>query len=488
MQSRRHFLKNASCLAAGSALGASFVSGCTSKTPPNILWIIAEDICPDMACYGNQHVKTPNIDQLAAEGILYTNCFTTNPVCSPSRSAFMTSMYQTTIGAHQHRSHRSDEIPAQPDYRLPEPVQVITEYFRAAGYHTSNVKGFYGGFNVGGKTDWNFSYDNPFDGQDWNERAPGQPFYAQINMSLTHRVFKRDPENPIDPETVELPPYYVDHPVARRDWADYLESIQVLDRQVGDIIRRVKDEGLLENTIIIFFGDNGRPHFRGKQWLYEPGIHVPLIMRFPSGKNAGEVRADLISAIDISATSLWLAGITPPAHIQGRVFLGRNAQKRDYIFAARDRCDETVDRIRCVRTKQFKYIRNFYPNRPYSQLNRYKETQYPVLRLMRRLAQTGQLNDAQARFFAPTRPAEELYDLTNDPHEINNLAKNPQYTQKLDELRTVLDNWIQQTGDMGENKQDPAIAEFYEQKMKRNYNEKLQQLYLEEDMDVEFIK
>ena len=170
MQSRRHFLKNASCLAAGSALGASFVSGCTSKTPPNILWIIAEDICPDMACYGNQHVKTPNIDQLAAEGILYTNCFTTNPVCSPSRSAFMTSMYQTTIGAHQHRSHRSDEIPAQPDYRLPEPVQVITEYFRAAGYHTSNVKGFYGGFNVGGKTDWNFSYDNPFDGQDWNER------------------------------------------------------------------------------------------------------------------------------------------------------------------------------------------------------------------------------------------------------------------------------------------------------------------------------
>jgi N-sulfoglucosamine sulfohydrolase len=499
MFSRRQFLKNASYTAA--VLGTTVLK-CAKKRLPNILWIIAEDICPDMACYGNKLVVTPHIDQLAAEGILYTNCFTTSPVCSPSRSAFMTGMYQTSIGAHNHRSHRADEIPAQPPYRLPEPVKLLTDYFREAGYHTSNVVGRYGGFAVGGKTDWNFTAEspeenpaenpeenpaeNPFDGQDWSERRPGQPFYAQINMSLTHRVFKRDPNNPIDPEAVELPPYYVDHPLAKRDWADYLESIQVLDRQVGDVLKRLQDEALLDETIIFFFGDNGRPHFRGKQWLYDPGIHVPLIIRFPSQRYAGEIRENLISAIDISATSLWLAGITPPLHMQGRIFLGRRAQKRDYIIAARDRCDETVDRIRCVRTKKYKYIRNYYPERPYAQLNRYKESQYPVLRLMRRLAAKGELNPFQARFFAPTRPTEELYDLESDPFEIYNLAEKAEYQEPRRTLSALLANWIRETGDMGEEKEDPAIIEFYRQKMKANYDEQLEQIYREEGMDVTF--
>ncbi len=485
---RRRFLKQTAIAATGTALGTTFFANCGRKQPPNVLWIIAEDICPDMACYGNSLVKTPNIDRLAAEGIRYTNCFTTNPVCSPSRSAFMTGMYQTSIGAHNHRSHRPDEIPQQPPHLLPEPVKLLTEYFRAAGYYTANVGGTYGGLKAGGKTDWNFSYDNPFDGNDWGGRAPEQPFYAQINMSLTHRVFKRDPQNPIDPETVTLPPYYVDQPLARRDWADYLESIQVLDRQVGDVMDRLKQEELLDNTIVIFFGDNGRPHFRGKQWLYDPGIHVPLIVRFPNGKHAGQVRDDMISAIDIGPTSLALAGIHPPAHMQGRPFLGKRSQPREFIIAARDRCDETVDHIRCVRTKNLKYIRNYYPNRPYAQLNRYKETEYPVLRLMRRLAAAGELNEAQARFFAPTRPQEELYDLTADPYEIHNVAADPNYAERLVDLRTILDNWIQETGDKGEEPEDPAIAEFYRQKMIDIYNERLEALYRKEGMDVSFIE
>ncbi|MBN1483074.1 sulfatase [candidate division KSB1 bacterium] len=486
MQTRRSFLRQASCSAV--VLGGAILSSCFKKPRPNILWIIAEDICPDMQCYGNSLVQTPHIDRLAAEGILYTNCFTTNPVCSPSRSALMTGLYQTSIGAHHHRSHRQDENPAQPAYRLAEPIKLITEYFRQAGYHTSNVRGFFGGYTVGGKTDWNFAWDNPFDGQDWNERAPEQPFYAQINMSLTHRVFKRDPDNPIDPAVVEMPPYYVDHPLARRDWADYLESIQVLDRQVGDVLKRLEDEGLLDQTIIFFFGDNGRPHFRGKQWLYDPGIHVPLIIRFPSAKGAGQVRDDLISAIDISATSLSLAGIKPPNYMHGQVFLGKRAKKRDYIIAARDRCDETMDRIRCVRSKRYKYIRNYYPERPYAQLNRYKETQYPVLRLMRRLAAAGELNEAQARFFASMRPEEEFYDLQVDPFEIHNLAGTADVQGELKKLRAILEKWIQQTGDQGEEKEDPAIATYYEQKSKANYNERLAQLYREEGMDVDFIK
>lgn len=486
MLTRRLFLKQASC--AVFALGGSVLCSCAKKPRPNILWIIAEDICPDMRCYGNTLVKTPHIDRLAAEGILYTHCFTTNPVCSPSRSALMTGMYQTSIGAFHHRSHRPEESPAQAEYRLPDPVKLLTEYFRAAGYHTSNVRGFFGGSTIGGKTDWNFTYDNPFDGQDWNERAPGQPFYAQINMSLTHRVFKRDPDNPIDPAAVELPPYYVDHPLARRDWADYLESIQVLDKQVGDILKRLEDEALLDQTIIFFFGDNGRPFFRGKQWLYDPGIHVPLIIRFPSAKGAGRVRDDLISAIDISATSLSLAGIKPPEYMHGRVFLGKRAKKRDYIVAARDRCDETVDRIRCVRSKRYKYIRNYYPERPYAQLNRYKETLYPVLRLMRRLATFGELNEAQARFFAPSRPEEELYDLQADPFEIHNLIGTTEVQREQDELRAILEKWIRQTGDQGEEKEDPAIAQFYEQRSVTNYHERLEQLYREEGMDVDFIK
>ena len=418
---------------------------------PNILWILGEDMGPELGCYGYPLVTTPNLDRLAREGMLCTAAFTTAPVCSASRSALITGMYQTTIGAHNHRSHRDD------GYKLPPPVVTITSLFRRAGYFSANVKTPARGLRVYGKTDFNFVAGKVFDGTDWNQRKPGQPFYAQINFVEPHRA--RPPhvwsrarvlKHHIDPSKVTLPPYYPDDPIVRRDWAGYLDNINLLDQKVGKVLKRLDDEGLADQTVVIFVGDNGRCHVRGKQFLYEGGIHVPLIIRWPGHIKPGTVNRELISGIDLSATSLKLAGITPPKWMQGRVFLGPSRDKpRQYIFAARDRCDETVDRIRCVRSSRYKYLRNFFPNRPYTQPNAYKEHSYPALAVMQRLYKQGKLTPAQAAFMKPTRPKEELYDLQTDPYEIHNLATDPRQQQVLQQYRGLLNRWIKTTGDLG---------------------------------------
>jgi uncharacterized sulfatase len=449
---RRQFLKKFA-LGAGGILATNKltdIAHAAEKERPNILWLIAEDLSPDLGCYGEQLVRTPNIDNLAREGARYTNTCVTGPVCSATRSAFMTAMHQTSIDCHNHRSHRYD------GYRLPEPVKVITEYFRRAGYFTSNCAGL--NFDKAGKTDFNFTADAPFNGTDWRQRKVGQPFYSQVNFSPTHRPFKRDPDNPIDWRKVNLPPYYPDHPLTRRDWADYLEYIQVLDKQVGQALKRLEEDGLTDNTIIFFFGDHGRPHVRDKQFLYEGGICVPLIIRWPGNIKPGTVADDLVSAIDFGPTCMALAGIDVPAYMQGQVFIGPDAKKRQYLFSARDRCDGTVDRIRCVRTKQFKYIRNFYPNRPYKQFNLYKKHEYPVWSLLDVLFIEGKLTPQQQLFMACVRPEEELYDLHSDPYEVNNLAEQAQHQETLKDLRAVLDKWIKDTGDLGGIAEDPAIG------------------------------
>lgn len=442
--SRRRFMQGA-----GTAASLALPRRGTGASRPNILWIIAEDFSPDLGCYGNRLVHTPNIDRLAAEGVRFTHAFVTGPVCSASRSAIVTGMYQTTVGSHNHRSHRDD------NFRLPPGVHPFTHYFREAGYHTSNVTTAAPGVRGTGKTDFNFQVDNVFDGTDWTQRRSGQPFYSQVNFSETHRAFHRFPARPVDPARVEIPPYYPDHPAIREDWAMYLDTAQHLDVKAGKVLQRLKDEGLADDTIVFFFGDHGRPMPRGKQFLYEGGIHIPLIVRIPEkfrieGLHAGGVNDDLVSAIDITATSLKLAGIDPPAHMEGQVFLGAGAKKRDYIIAARDRCDETVDRIRCVRNRRFKYIRNFFPNRPYTQQNVYKDVSYPPLRVMRQLQEEGKLTGPPALFMASKRPPEELYDLEADPHEIRNLAEKAEHKKTLGEMRAILDGWIRQTGDKGQ--------------------------------------
>lgn len=459
---RREFLS-----AAGLSLGAGLWASCAGAEPenrPNILWLISEDTSPDLGCYGHPLVQTPNLDRLAAEGTRYNAAFAAAPVCSAARSAMMTGMYQTTIGAQNHRSHRVD------GYTLPAPVELITKYFRDAGYFASNGHGV--NWDKPGKTDFNFKLPSaPFDGTDWRQRKAGQPFIAQYNFSMTHRAFERDPERPIDPAKVDLPPYYPDTPLLRRDWADYLESAQVLDRQVGVLLQRLEDDGLAENTVVVYHGDHGRPHVRGKQWLYEGGIRVPLIVRQPGGANAGTVSENMVSLIDLAPTMMAWAGIAPPAHLEGRDI--GNGSPRNHVICARDRCDETVDRIRCVRTKQFKYIRNFYPERPYMQFNAYKKKEYPAVSVLELWQKEGKLTEAQRPFMAATRPEEELYDLAADPHELNNLAKTQDHASTLSELRGMLENWIKETGDRGAVPEPVEITDYWLTESRQRFDKEM---------------
>ena len=464
--SRRAFLGGA----AGSLLWACG-GGPQSETPQrwNIVWIIADDLSPDLGCYGYSPVHSPNIDKLASEGRRYTNAYVTAPVCSPSRSAFITGMYQTSIGAHNHRSHRDD------DYRLPEPVRPITDYFREAGYYTVNEKSGLGGR---AKTDYNFNFApgyKVFDGTDWKERAEGQPFYAQVNIFEPHRgrppeIWSFTDELPaqerIDPAAVKLPSYYPDDPVVRKDWAGYLDAIELLDNKVGETLKAIDEQGLRDNTVVAFYRDHGRAMPRDKQFLYDGGIRIPLIIRWPGELEPGSVSDELVQTIDLSASSLNIAGIERPEHMEGRIFLGDGQDPaRDYIVAARDRCDETVDRIRCVRNKRYKYIRNFMPERPYMQLNRYKETSYPSWRQLKRLHAAGKLTPEQGLFLSERRPEEELYDTVADPDEVHNLASSEEHREALERMRNELNEWIESTGDMGAIPEDPSIQPKFEQQM-----------------------
>ena len=515
---RRDFLKTIGCgtaaLLAGCATDPKEAARKAARARmkeaqgrPNILWLISEDTSPDLACYGHPLVKTPNLDKLASEGARYANAFVTGPVCSASRSAIMTGMYQTSIDAHNHRSHRDD------GHLLPPPAMLITEYFRRAGYFRCNCAGL--NYKQEGKTDWNFMYmTRPFDGTDWSQRQPNQPFFAQMNFSFTHREFKRDKRNPIDPDKVELPPYYPDHPIARRDWADYLESVQLLDTQIGSALRWLEKEGMAENTIVLYFGDHGRPHVRGKQWLYDEGIRIPVIMRWPGHIQPGTVVEDFISAIDFAPTCLQATGAGVSPHLQGHSFLGprkktqddtvaaeassplqgrssldAGKKTQDYVFAARDRCDGTVDRIRCVRSKRYKYIRNYYPDRPYTQFNAYKKLQYPMLTLTQVLHKQGKLTPEQAQFLAPTRPEEELYDLQSDPHELHNLAQERKLRNVLREHSRKLDEWIKATEDRGEKPEDPKVVAYWQENMMESYRQQMTQRGLSPDVsDEEYLK
>ena len=430
---------------------------------PNILWLVAEDFGPELACYGTKQVATPNLDRLAARGVRYTRAYSTAPVCSASRSAFMTGMYQTTIGAHNHRSHRDD------GFKLPPGVRVIPDRMRDAGYATANVRQFPTavGFAGTGKTDWNFTREGKaFEFDRWDDVKARRPFFAQVNFQETHRDFHAP--RMADPAQVEIPPYYPDHPVTRRDWADYLDAASELDRKVGKILQQLEADGLADSTVVVFIGDHGQAHVRGKQFCYEEGLHIPLIVAWPAGipKPAdlpppGTVDDRLIEAIDLAPTFLALAGAPKPAGMQGRVLFGPGAEPpREYAFGARDRCDETVFRLRTVRDAHFRYIRNFTPDRPFLQANAYKEKGYPVWNLLKDLDAQGKLTPTQQALTAPTMPPEELYDLEADPHEIRNLATSPDpaHEATLERLRGVLNNWIEATGDQGRTPEPPEVV------------------------------
>ena len=407
---------------------------------PNIIWIMAEDISTELACYEHPAVKTPNLDRLAKEGARYTQAFCTAPSCTPSRNAMITGVYQTQTDTQDQR--RREVI-------LPDGIKPITHLLQNAGYYT--VKGC----GYSGKTDINFVAKSLFDGNDWHRRKENQPFFAQITLFITHRQpktgwepIRKQSKHPVDPEKVQLPPYFPDHPVCRKDWAMYLDSIEKMDDQVGEILERLEKEGIADNTVVIFIGDNGRCHLRGKCWLYDPGIHVPLIIRWPGKIKPGTVVDDMISTIDISATILDLAGANLPSYLDGHPILGPRAGKRDHIFAARDLIDEVMDHIRCVRTKRFKYIRNYTPENGYKEC-KYVQNHRPMLAVIKKLGKEGKLTAAQKLILAETKPKEELYDLENDPHELNNLASSAAHKKIRKELSTLLDKWIDNTQDKG---------------------------------------
>lgn len=458
------------CLA---AIGVSIGAGAPER--PNILWIISEDIGPDLGCYGDFDASTPNLDRFAAEGRLYRKAYSTAPVCSASRSAFCTGMYQTSFGANHHRSHRDD------GFTLPEGVRLITDRLREAGYFTANASLLPPelGFTAANKSDWNFTLPagkKPFDTARWTELKKHQPFYAQVNLHETHRPYKRSNENPTDPAKVKLPPYLADHPIAREDWALYHDAIHDMDAKAGAVLNLLERDGLKENTIVVFMGDHGRECFRGKYFSYEQGCHTSLIVRWPGKVPAGEKSDDLISLIDLAATTLSLAGVKLPAGFHGQPFLGPEARRRDLVFTARDRIDDTLDRVRTVRDAQFKYIRNFQPERPYIQPMAYAEMTNPNFNLMKQLLAEGKLNADQAKFMAASRPAEELYDLKNDPWEFHNLAGQPEHAAALKRLRESLDAWIKDTHDQGETPEDPAalqrILDDHRQKMEEQASKK----------------
>lgn len=429
---------------------------------PNIVWIVVDDMSANFSCYGEKRIQTPHVDRLAKEGTRFSRAFVTAPVCSPCRSALITGCYQTTIGAHHHRSGRGELKITLPGEVVPVPV-----LFRKAGYYTC-IGGFQATGDKLGKTDYNFEWTRTmYDGNDWAGRKPGQPFFMQVqlhggkyrgqgpNANWQNRVKKELGSN-TKPEDVKLPPYYPRDPVILQDWADYLDCCRYTDKEVGDVIARLAKEKLLDDTVVFFMTDHGISHARGKQFLYDEGTHVPFVVRGP-GIARGTTRDDLIEHIDVTATSLALAGIEIPKWMQGRNLFAKDDAKRDAVFAARDRCDETMEHIRSVRTERFKYIRNYMNQRPHLQPCRYKDEK-AVVQKLRELNAAKKLDDLTEKLlFAETRPAEELYDLAADPHEVTNLAADPKHKATLEAMRKKLADWEQGTGDRGRKPEPMAM-------------------------------
>jgi len=481
-----------------SILLALFLSSLIIRAPslaaerPNILWFVVDDMSPSFSCYGETLIQTPAVDKLAAEGTKFTRAYVTAPVCSTCRSALITGMYQTTIGAHHHRSGRGEmKINLPPDVS-PVPVQ-----FQKAGYYTCIGSGLpdldhrgmafgagkgkkKGGGSRLGKTDYNFEWDaRMYDSHDWTGRGE-KPFFMQVQLhggklregdEKARAAFKQrviaELGSATDPQKVTLPPYYPRDPVLLEDWALYLDSARMTDLHVGRVIARLEKEGHLENTLIIFMTDHGISHARGKQFLYDEGSRIPFVVRGP-GIAKGAVRDDLVMQIDMAAISLAAAGIPIPKTMQGRDILAKDHQPRQAIFAARDRCDETVEHLRSTRTDRFLYIRNFLPQRPHLQPNAYKDGKAIVQRL-RTLHSEGKLPSvSEDLLFSPTRQAEELYDYHADPFQLTNLAANPDFKTELENHRTQMDRWIKESGDKGPESEAMYDSDMVEYTKKKN--------------------
>lgn len=419
------------------------ISAQTVDDRPNILWIVSEDNSPLIGAYGDSFATTPNLDRFAAESVRYTHAFATAPVCAPSRSTLITGLYPSSLGTEHMRS----------TYPLPEFVKFFPRYLREAGYYTTN----------NAKKDYN-TVDQP---EAWDEssskatyknRKPDQPFFAVFNIGISH---ESQVHNPIanedlkhDPEKVPIPPYHPRTPEVQHDWAQYYDRIQQMDEQVGALLRQLDEAGLRENTIVFYYSDHGGVLGRSKRFMYESGLHIPLIIRFPekyrhlAPGDPGSTTDRIVTFVDFAPTILSLAGIAPPEYMQGTAFLGaKQGKPREYAFAFRGRMDERFDMVRSVRGRKFRYIRNYMPHKIYGQYLNYL-WKAPHMASWENAWRKGQLNQVQSAFWNP-KPAEELYDVETDPHNIHNLATEPQYQRVLLRLRQANRKWVLEQRDVG---------------------------------------
>ena len=433
---------------------------------PNIVWIISEDMGPDLGCWGT-NVHTPNIDRLASEGVRFTQVFGTASVCMPNRTAMITGVTQTTLGAVTMRPPRQFKRP------LPEQVAPLPVLMRELGYLTGNIRDR--SLGCGGKDDWNFRYE----GKAWDTRQladlkPRQPFYAQFNFPMAHRPFKQDEEYPVDPDAVELPPYYPDHPVTRQSWSGYLESIQHLDRNVGQVLDWLDREGLAENTIVFFLSDHGEAFLRGKCFLYDCSLNQPLIIRWPAPCDppddfvVGAMDDRLLAAIDITAQTVACGGGSVPPWMHGRPFLESDTAPRECVYSAADWIGGSRIKSRSIRTTRYKYIRNFNTELSVRTAStEYRKAMHPLYHLIGILAERGELSELHNRLLAGPFPPEELYDLTTDPHELNNLVGQRDMEPRRQQLRDQLDDWIRESGDLGFEPLHPDHVEFFDRYRER---------------------
>ncbi|KAA6432647.1 sulfatase-like hydrolase/transferase [Dyadobacter flavalbus] len=410
---------------------------------PNILWIVSEDNSPFLGCYGDTFATTPNLDNLARQGILYKNAFATAPVCAPSRNTLITGMYPPSLGTEHMRS----------TYPVPDFVRFFPRYFREAGYYTTN----------NAKKDYNTT-DQP---EAWDEssvkatyknRRPGQPFFAVFNLNVSHESIIHTPipndQLKHDPEKVPLPPYHPQTPEMKHDWAQYYDKVEEMDRQAGALLEELAKEGLAENTIVFYYSDNGGVLGRSKRFMYESGLRVPLIIRFPekyaalAPAKAGTVTDRMVTFNDFAPSMLSLADIKIPAYMQGKAFLGKQqVRERDYAYGFRGRMDERTDFSRTVRDKKYRYIRNYMPHRIYAQHLEYL-WKAPSMPSWETEFKAGRLNDTQMKFWQE-KPAEELFDTEKDPHNIHNLADDPKFRSVLLRLREANHKWLIESADVG---------------------------------------
>lgn len=417
---------------------------------PNILWITFEDASPTLGCYGDAYALTPNLDALAARSIRYTRAFAPTGVCATSRSSLITGMFASTLGTQHMRSVAT----------LPAAIRPFPAYLREAGYYCSN--------NV--KTDYNFPtpagvWDDSSNTAHWRGRPPGQPFFAVFNSMITHESrIRADPKiiarltasQRHDPAAAILPPWLTDTPAVRQEWARYHDLLTIFDTyDLPAILRQLEDDGLADDTIIFVFSDQGVGVPRAKTFIFEAGLQVPLLVHFPpkwrhlARAGAGTSDDRLVSLIDLAPTVLSLAGVKIPDQIQGLPLLGSQAgPPRERVHAIKDRMGERIDMSRTVRDSRFKYQRNYLPYLPHYPWHDYMD-RMETSKEFRRLAAAGQLAGGQAYFMAGQKDLEELYDLAADPHELNNLAKDPRHAAVLRRLREEHFAWARGTVDTG---------------------------------------